>query len=237
MNFIGYARVSTDEQVRSGVSLDVQESKIRDYAKLNDLELTQIVRDEGESGKNLQRPGIQQIIRQIDNPHIYKQISGIIVYKLDRLSRKVIDTLNLIEKLDSHGVAFHSITEKIDTKSAMGKFFITILSALAQMERDMISERTKGALNYKRSQGGLAGGVPYGYRSHGRKKEARLTKDNTEQKILRTILEVHNSGKSYNWIANELNRSGIPSRCGRKWYPQTVKSIIIHTITDSSLQR
>ena len=225
MSFIGYIRVSTDEQARSGISLDLQESKIRDYTKLNDLELSKVIRDEGESGKDLKRPGMEEVINLVNG----RKIEGIIVYKLDRLSRKVIDTLNLIEQFDRHGVAFHSITERIDTKTAMGKFFITILSALAQMERDMISERTKGALNYKRSQGGLAGGIPYGFTSKGKKKEARLTKDDTEQKILKTILDTHAAGGSYNKIANELNRQEISTRSNGKWYPQTIKSIILHT--------
>jgi len=225
MSFIGYIRVSTDEQVKSGISLDVQESKVKDYAKLNDINLSNIIRDEGESGKDLKRPGMEELINLVNG----RKIEGIIVYKLDRLSRKVIDTLNLIEQFDRHNVAFHSITERIDTKTAMGKFFITILSALAQMERDMISERTKTALNYKRSKGGLAGGVPYGFTSNGKKKSAILIKANTEQKILRVILEAHNAGGSYNKIANELNRQGIPSRCNGKWYPQTIKSIILHT--------
>lgn len=224
MNIIGYCRVSTEEQVKSGISLDLQKSKIEDYARLNDLDLSLVIRDEGESGKDLKRPGMEEIIQLVKD----RKIKGIIVYKLDRLSRKVIDTLNLIEQFDRHGVAFHSITERIDTKTAMGKFFITILSALAQMERDLISERTKVALNYKRSQGGLAGGVPYGYRSSGKKKSAILIEDDKEQKILKEILVVRMMGKSYNWIAENLNRQGISSRCNGRWYPQTIKSVILH---------
>ena len=226
MNYIGYIRVSTDEQVKLGISLDVQESKIRDYIKLNDIDpdKTVILRDEGESGKNLRRESVQELIRRVEKG----EVNAVIIYKLDRLCRNTLDMLNLIQKFDKHGVAFHSITERIDTKTAMGKFFITILSALAQMERDMISERTKTALNYKRSQGGLAGGVPYGFTSNGKKKSAILIKANTEQMILKTILETRNAGGSYNKIANELNRQGIPSRCNGKWYPQTIKSIILH---------
>ncbi len=227
MSFIGYIRVSTDEQARQGISLLAQESKIIDYAKLNDLDLSKVIHDEGESGKDLKRPGMEEIIWLAKD----KKIQGVIVYKLDRLSRRVLDTLNLIELFDKYGVAFHSITERIDTKTAMGRFFITILSALAQMERDLISERTKGALNFKRSQGGLAGGVPYGYTSKGKKKEAKITKDDYEQRILNTILEARKLGGSYNNIANSLNKEGIPTRIGKRWYPQTIKSIIQHSTT------
>ncbi len=226
MSYVGYIRVSTAEQAKTGVSLDAQESKIRGYAQLNDFILSKVIRDEGESGKDLNRAGIQELIWLVKD----KKIDGIIVYKIDRLSRKVIDTLNLIEQFDKHGVAFHSITERIDTKTAAGRFFITILSALAQMERDLISERTKVALNYKRSQGGLAGGVPYGYRSVGKKEESKLIKDDKESKTLEVIIQFNKSGKSLNWISRELNKSGIPSRCNGKWYPQTVKSVIQHSV-------
>lgn len=225
MNFIGYVRVSTEDQAKKGISLESQEEKIKGYASLNELTLSKVVRDEGESGKNLNRPGIKEIIDSIKNGWCH----GVIVYKLDRLSRSVIDTLVLIEKFDKQNIAFHSITEHIDTKSAMGRFFITILSALAQMEREMISERTKGALNYKRSIGGLAGGVPYGYRSKGKKKLAVLIKDDQEQRVLKMILDAHVQKKSLNSIANDLNKQGIASRCNGKWYPQTVKSIIQHS--------
>ncbi len=227
MDHIGYIRVSTEEQVKTGVSLETQESKIRDYVRLNDLDSEKLIilRDEGESGKNLRRDAIQELIKKVED----KEVDTIVVYKLDRLCRNTLDMLNLIQKFEKYGVSFHSITEKIDTKTAMGKFFITVLSALAQMERDQISERTKGALSYKRSQGGRAGGIPYGYKSNGKKKSAMLTKDDKEQKVLGVILEAHRLGRSYNWIANELNRSGLLTRCNGKWYPQTIKSVILHS--------
>lgn len=227
--FVGYIRVSTDEQARIGISLDVQEAKIKDYARLNDLELSKIIRDEGESGKNLRRPGVLDIISMVKN----KQIEGIIVYKLDRLSRRVIDTLNLIEQFDKSGVAFHSITEKIDTKSAAGKFFITILSALAQMERDLISERTKGALNYKRSKGGCAGNAPYGYRKVGEKKYSMLVIDKDEMPILSKIKKMRQGGVSYSGIATHLNLKDIKTRNGGIWYAETIKSILEHSLSFS----
>jgi DNA invertase Pin-like site-specific DNA recombinase len=225
--FIGYVRVSTDEQARIGVSLEAQEAKIRDYARLNDLDLSRIIRDEGESGKNLRRPGVLDIISMVK----HKEIEGIIVYKLDRLSRKVIDTLNLIEQFDKSGIAFHSITEKIDTKTAAGRFFLTILSALAQMERDLISERTKGALNYKRSKGGCAGNVPYGYRKVGEKKYSMLVIDKDEMPILSEIKKMRQGGVSYNGIATHLNFKDIKTRDGGIWYAETIKSILQHSLS------
>jgi DNA invertase Pin-like site-specific DNA recombinase len=72
--------------------------------------------------------------------------------------------VNLIEKLEGQGIAFHSISEKVDTKSATGKFFLTIISAIAQMERDLIAERTKDALGHKKDRGEWCGRIPFGFR-------------------------------------------------------------------------
>ncbi len=156
---IGYIRVSTQEQASEGVSLSVQAAKIRAYAELNDLTLVGIENDAGLSGKNTDRAGLQSVLRMAESG----EVEAVIVYKLDRLSRKVTDTLEMIEHLEKLGVAFHSIQEKVDTRSAIGRFFMTITAAFAEMERNVISERTVAALQEKRRQGKLAGNVPFGY--------------------------------------------------------------------------
>ncbi len=222
MSPAGYCRVSTEEQAREGVSMDVQEAKIRDYCKLNDLGDPIIFRDSGESGKNLHRPAIQELIKKIED----REISAIVVWKLDRICRNTLDMLGLIKKFDKYGSAFHSITEKVDTSTAMGTFFVTILSALAQMEREMIVERTKAALGYKRSRGERVGQVPYGFRGSGKD----LITDDNEQEVLKEILRVRDKGWGYTRIATQLNKNGIPTRCGGRWYPETVKSVIQHNM-------
>mgnify|MGYP001565920212 FL=1 len=143
----GYCRVSTEEQAREGISLDAQEEKIHQYANLKDLELLEVIRDEGASGKDLERPGLQRLLHLIED----EQAEALIVYKLDRLTRNTSDLLQLVEEIFKDGnTRFFSITEDIDTNSAMGKFFLTIMGAMAQMERELVSERTKAALLYKK---------------------------------------------------------------------------------------
>ena len=225
---IGYIRVSKIEENQQGVSLDAQERNINIYCQLNNLILQSILRDEGESGKDLKREGVRQLIQLVEE----KKIQAVIVYKLDRLSRRVIDTLNLIEKFEEHGVSFHSITEKIDTTTAIGRFFVTVLAAIAQIERDLISERTKAALQFKKLRGDRVGGVPYGYKAIGKIRKSKIIKDEDEYKILNIILHAHQSGKSYNSIADNLNQQGVLSRCRGKWYAQTIKSIILHSLPD-----
>jgi site-specific DNA recombinase len=136
---IGYIRVSTDEQVREGVSLENQEEKIRDYCKLKDFEIIEIIQDAGISAKNLRRPGAQRVIGMAQE----KIIDAVVVYKLDRMFRSTVDALETTKQFDKWNVSFHSIKEALDTKSAMGKFFFTLTAALAEMEREIIGERTK----------------------------------------------------------------------------------------------
>jgi len=90
------------------------------------MELTGIIEDGGKSGKNLKRDGIEELLSMVKG----KEVEAIVVYRLDRLSRKVLDTLTLIEQFEKASVAFHSINERIDTRSAMGRFFLNITASL-----------------------------------------------------------------------------------------------------------
>ncbi len=150
---IGYIRVSTDEQAKEGVSLENQEAKIRAYCDLKDLKLLEIVEDGGVSAKNLRRPGAQKVIEMACN----KMVDAIAVYKLDRMFRSTVDALETTKQFDKWGVSFHSISENLDTKSAMGKFFFTLTAALAEMEREIIGERTKDVLQRKKANGEVYG--------------------------------------------------------------------------------
>lgn len=169
LRVVGYSRVSTLEQSREGVSLANQEHKIKAYAELKDMELLEIIVEEGKSGKTMNRPGLQKIISLINN----KQIDGVICYKLDRLTRKTRDLLYLIEDVFSkNNIQFISLNENIDTASASGKFFLTVMGAMAQMERDLISERTIDALQELTRQGRRLGSpdrTPLGFKLKNRK--------------------------------------------------------------------
>jgi len=199
MRAIGYIRVSTEDQAREGVSLDNQESKIRAYADLNGLELVDVIKDEGLSGKTMDRLGMNRINAMIDAV----EIEAVIVYKLDRLSRKTIDILNTLDAWEKNNIAFHSITDRIDTKTAAGKFLLTILSALAQMERDLISERTVDALAHKKRTGEWCGRVPFGYKI----KDNRLVEDEEAMKTIKKAKRLRSIGKPYRDISRSTGLS------------------------------
>lgn len=182
MKAIGYIRVSTEDQAREGISLDNQESKVRAYADLHGLELVEVIRDEGVSGKSLERSGFERLQGILDAG----KAQTVIVYKLDRLSRKTVDILNTLEAWEKKEIVFHSITDNIDTKTAAGKFLLTILSALAQMERDLIAERTIDALSYKKKNREWLGRVPFGYRIEGSRLVENPEEIETIQRIKRS---------------------------------------------------
>lgn len=161
MKTIGYTRVSTSGQADNGISLEMQEKKLRAYCDFNDLELIEIIVDAGLSGKNMDgRPGMQRVLDMIKN----KQVDAIVSYKLDRLGRSTRDLLDVALLCQKKGVTLHSLTEKLDTSSAIGKFFFTIIASLAELEREIIGERTKAAMGQKKANGQkISSRAPYGY--------------------------------------------------------------------------
>ena len=186
----GYIRVSTEEQAKEGLSLEAQKTKIRAFAEIKDLELVDIIADEGISGKDFERDGIRQIIDLLDDGEMH----ALIVYKLDRLSRNTIQLLTFIEKyFQSQGIRFLSVTEQIDTTTAIGKFFLTLMAALAQMERETTIERIKMALDHKKELGERLGTTPLGYKTieEGDKK-GELEEVEDEMKIIKEIFSLRN---------------------------------------------
>jgi DNA invertase Pin-like site-specific DNA recombinase len=216
----GYIRVSTQEQAIEGLSLQAQEDKIRAYASFKGLELIEIIKDEGVSGKDLDRPGFQKLLELISSD----QAEALIVYKLDRLTRNTSNLLHLVEDIFKQGnTRFFSITEEIDTDTAMGRFFLTIMGAMAQMERELISERTSAVLQHKKQQGQSLGLVPYGYQ----RIKGKLEKIPEEQSVLRSMKRWRKEGLSYKKIAERLNQKGIkPRRQKASWHPSSVYYIL-----------
>ena len=219
MRVIGYTRVSTDEQAREGISLDNQKTKIAAYCELNDLELVDIIEDAGKSGKDLNREGMQSLLGMIKAG----KIDAVVVYKLDRLSRRVRDTLSVMDLLEKKGIGFHSLTEKIDSKSAMGKFFLNIMASMNQWERDTISERTRDALQHKIRNGERAGQIPYGWAIGDDGKT--LTENPQEQEVISLVRELHDKGHSYRAICRELDKEGYEP-VGKTWHAKTIGSIL-----------
>ena len=215
----GYVRVSTEEQAEQGISLQVQRSKVRAYAKLHDLNLVSIFADEGVSGRTLDRPGLQELLATVSG----KDDETVIVYRLNRLSRHTRHLLELVEETFVQGnTDLVSVNERIDTMTPTGRFFLIIMAALAQMERELIGDRTRQTLRYKKERGERLGSTPLGYDTV----DGELVQDSGEMKTVKFILDLREQGWTYAAIAERLMQDKVPTKRGGKWHPSTVRYIV-----------
>lgn len=221
MRAIAYCRVSHEEQAREGVSLSMQKAKIRAYCELNDLDLMGIKEDAGISAKNISgRPGFQDALNMVYSG----EVDALVVWKLDRAFRSTQDALSVAEKLNKQGKALVSICEKLDTTSAIGEFFFTLMASLAQMERKIIGERTAAALQSKKAKGERIGQVPFGH--YLADDGIHLAEDPTEQEIIARIHSLKADGYSLRQIAKELNTDGYKTKKGCDWNAMQISRIL-----------
>ncbi len=218
---LGYARVSTDEQARDGVSLEAQRTRIRAYAQAKDLPLCDILVDEGRSGKDLKRPALQELLAQCKRG----AVAHVIVWRLDRLTRRTRHLLSLVEDtfLAKH-IELHSVSESLDTSTPHGRFVLTLFGGLAQMERELIGERTRSALEYKRQQRQPTSHPPLGFQPNGSRES--MVPVPRELVIVRRILRHWRLGQSYRAIAAKLTAEGVPTKQGGRWHHSTVAKVV-----------
>jgi len=211
---IGYIRVSTKEQAKNGLSLGSQENTIKMYAKLKKLSPVEIIVDT-QSAKNLKRQGVQRLISLCEQG----EVGHLIVYKMDRLTRKTRDLLELVEDVFvANDVVFHSVSENIDTKGPLGTFFLTVMGAMAQMEREQLAERVTDACEEKRRRGEPMGSAALGFRVKNKKR----IEDPEGLKIVEYVKALKRKGLSERAIARRLNAEGIATKRGGRWYNSTV---------------
>jgi site-specific DNA recombinase len=203
MRAIGYVRVSTDKQADHGVSLEAQEAKIRAMAVVQGAEIIDLIVDGGESAKNLNRPGMDRLLALVNEG----KVQTVIIAKLDRLTRSVKDLAELLERFQRRGVSLVSVAESLDTGSAAGRLVINIMTAVSQWEREAIGERTRDAMNHKRSNGQRVGNIAYGFRLNA--DGEHLEPDPHEQAVLSTIRELRAKRCTLRGIAVELNARGL----------------------------
>ena len=217
---IGYVRVSTKEQEKSGLSLELQDREIRKYCKWIKVELMEVAIDAGESGKDLNREGIKRVIDVCAN----KEVGHVVVYRLDRLTRRSRDLMILVEEVFlENKIEFHCIVERIDTTTAIGKCMMSVAGAFSQMERELIGERISDALQQKKVRGEPVGSPPLGYEAVNGK-YFRKRKD--ELQTIKYIKSLKRVGKSLNWIARTLNDQGIPTKRGGDWTAATISYML-----------
>jgi DNA invertase Pin-like site-specific DNA recombinase len=218
MRIVTYCRVSTSAQADSGLGLEAQRTKIGQYAALYDVDVVAAFEDAGQSGKDIDgRPGLQSALAMLDDG----SADGLLVAKLDRLTRSVRDLDTLIADYFGDG-KFHllSVDEQLDTSTATGRLVMGIIMQVSQWERSVIAERTKAALRAKKARGECVGTVPFGFRREG----DQLVREPQEQDVI-AIIQTFRPGQSWRWIAAWLNDTQAPAKNGGKWHPESVRRV------------
>ncbi|HEX4149106.1 MAG TPA: recombinase family protein [Pirellulales bacterium] len=225
MRVVGYVRVSTEEQSRDGVSLPTQRAKLTGYAELYELELVRIIEDAGESAKSLKRPGLQELLGLLRKG----EADGLVIAKLDRLTRSITDWQTLIDgyfgERSRFGKQLFSVGDSIDTRTAAGRLVLNVLLSVAQWEREAIGERTRDALQHKIRQGERCGKIRFGFDLTGDGK--MLVPNEAEQEVIARMLALRGAGRTLREIADELTSLGIATKEGRgRWAHQAVARIL-----------
>ncbi|MHA2263400.1 MAG: recombinase family protein [Candidatus Thorarchaeota archaeon] len=227
---IGYIRVSTREQAESGLSLSAQERRIQEFANYKQLDLVEIIKDEDVSASVplAEREGGKRLFDIAKGSNI-----SIIATKLDRLFRDAHDCLGVTKLWTQNGNALHLMDLGVDTTTAMGRAFLTNAATYAELERNLISERTKEALLQIKMEGGTLGAPSYGWSkteevdAHGR----RVLKPNTDEIQVAVMCKAwREEGFTYKQIADRLNRNHVPSKRGGKWYASSVRNCCLRKI-------
>ena len=204
-----YIRVSTQEQAKEGYSIGEQETRLKKYAEAMNWEIYKIYVDPGYSGGDINRPGLTNMIKDVEDGLVDK----VVVYKLDRLSRSQLDTLYLIEKVFLvNNTDFVSMSENFDTSTPFGRAMIGILAVFAQLEREQIKERMGMGKEARAKEGKWGGGAsePIGYDYNPNKD---LLEVNTYEAMqIEELIEMFLKGVPYKTIADTLNRKGYTYR-------------------------
>ncbi len=216
-----YVRVSTHWQIDKD-SLPVQREELINYCKyVLNLENFEIFEDAGYSAKNTERPAYQQMMARLRTG----EFSHLVVWKIDRISRNLIDFATMYEEIKRLGVTFVSKNEQFDTSSAMGEAMLKIILVFAELERKVTSERVTAIMLSRASDGKWNGGrVPLGY--FWDKESHQFTIIENEASIVRMIYDVYEKEKSLLMVAKILNEKGLKSRRGVAWSPVSVHTIL-----------
>jgi len=223
-----YTRVSTEDQVREGFSLEVQRTYLLQYAQNFGWEVfcsmsgRDVYMDDGYSGGNMDRPALQRLLFDARN----KQFDLVLVYKQDRLSRRLKDLLGLLEEIDSLGIGYKSATEPFDTTSSAGKMAIQMLGSCAEFERNRLVERVFPGMvvGVKRGHWQGARYAPYGYRYNKEIKKLEVYPE--EAKIVKDIFDQYLNGKGTAQIAGHYYHLGVAARQGGKFYGKFISDIL-----------
>ncbi len=228
-----YARVSTTEQADEGYSIDEQIRVLREYCKREGYIIFDEYVDRGISGKNIKgRPAVQRLLTDADE----KKFDLVLVWKMNRLARKSVDLMNMVEKFNSKNIAFRSYTEKYETESPTGKLQFQMMAAIAEYERNNIAENVKMGMLARAKEGRWNGGHVLGYDvveiggENKKRKKTGLVINEREASIIRKIFHLYTTGNGYKAIANQINKAGYRTKLDKTFSLNAIKTIVTNPV-------
>ncbi|WP_234879669.1 recombinase family protein [Bacillus altitudinis] len=214
-----YCRVSTEEQSTEGYSISAQLHTLRQYADMYNMTVVEEYVDEGISGKNIKgRPAMQRLVSDVPKG----KFQAVLVWKISRLSRNMLDTLVLLDQFEKNSIKFISYSENFDTGSPIGRLVVQLMASIAEMERNTLSENVKLGMTQRAREGLWNGGIILGYDSI--KKELLINEE--EAKIVQLIFTLYAEGKGLKAIANHINKSGYLTKRGKHFSINGIATIL-----------
>ena len=218
-----YIRVSTKEQAEKGWSVEGQYKDIMDYCdKQEELKISRVYKDEGYSGKDIDRPGLETMI----NHAILGKFDILLCYRYDRLSRDNMDFQIIRHYLNKSDIKIVSVTEPIpETDSPLGEFMVSLIGLISTLERKWIISRSKMGLRIRAQKGLWKGGTtPYGYDYD--KDSGKLVINDDESRVVKLIYDKYLEYQTLTMVANYLNNEGISSKTGKDWSKKVVSDVL-----------
>jgi len=224
-----YCRVSTEEQASEGYSITAQLQTLRQYTSLYGWQIAEEYVDEGISGKDIKgRPAMQRLISDVDKD----KFQAVLVWKISRLSRNMLDTLVLLDKFEEYDVKFISYSENFDTSSPIGKLVVQLMASIAEMERNTLSENVKLGMTQRAKEGSWNGGVVFGYDSV----EKELNVNPKEAEIVELIFTLYAEGKGLKAITNHLNKSGYRTKRDKQFSINGIATILDNPVYNGKIR-
>lgn len=210
MRVLGYARVSTEEQAESRAGLEAQRAAIAAEAERRGWQVIDVVEDAGYSGKSTRRPGLRAALEALERG----EADVLVVAKLDRLSRSLLDFAGIMDTAQRQGWACVALDTPADPTTPMGEAMVSIMVTFGQLERRLIGQRTRDGLAAKRAAG------------------VQLGRPRTlPEAVVKSIVQQRERGMTLAAIADALNSEGVPTaQGGARWHPSTVRSVLAYSL-------
>ncbi len=229
-----YCRVSTTEQAETGYSIDEQERLLIDWCNNNGLEVYKCYSDRGISGKSINnRPELKALLKDVE----CKKVDMVLVWKLNRISRKLEDVLTIMNALEKNNVTFKSYSEPFETTTHVGRMQMHMMALIGEFERGTISQNVKVSMCAKARAGEWCGNRVLGYdlvpmegTENNKRRKSRLEINQEEAEIIRLIFNEYASGKGYKAITNKLNKLGCKTKKGNNFSVASIKDILMNPV-------